>query len=256
MVHEVTPLQQVEVFHIALLRQLMARLPVGSLALKGGCNLRWYFGSERYSEDVDLDVEGVEVFALRDKVLGVLASRSLAHALRRFAIERTTVKVAKETETVQRFKVHLETGGGADLPTKIELSRRGLEQGVEVSPVRPEVLGQYQLPPLIAPHYGAAAAVRQKIRALGSRTEPQPRDVFDLHVLSSQLAPGDLRRTRLGSALLSKAHRRALEMGYRHYRDAVVAFLAPEAQERYRSEAVWDEIRLVAAELIEGHDGG
>ena len=196
------------------------------------------------------------MFWLRDRVLGVLESRSLAHALRRFSVEQTTAKVAKETETVQRFKVHLVTSSGEDLPSKIELSRRGLEDGIEVSPVRPEVLGPYKMPPLLAPHYDGPAAVLQKIRALGGRTEPQPRDVFDLYTLSSQVDSDAVGRARIGKGLLHQAHQRALEIDYRHYRDAVVAFLAPEVREHYEPEAVWDEIRLTAAALVEGSGGG
>lgn len=52
-----TARQAVEVFHLIFLRALVAKGEDKSLiALKGGCNLRFYFGSIRYSEDIDFDV--------------------------------------------------------------------------------------------------------------------------------------------------------------------------------------------------------
>ena len=46
--------QVVEMFHLVFLRALVAKGDDKALfALKGGCNLRFYFGSLRYSEDID-----------------------------------------------------------------------------------------------------------------------------------------------------------------------------------------------------------
>jgi len=46
----------VELFHLTFLRALATRGEGKQrIALKGGCNLRFYFGSVRYSEDMDLD---------------------------------------------------------------------------------------------------------------------------------------------------------------------------------------------------------
>lgn len=44
-----------EAFHVLLLGELSNRLSEGTFVLKGGVNLRLYFGSPRYSEDIDLD---------------------------------------------------------------------------------------------------------------------------------------------------------------------------------------------------------
>ena len=50
--------QAVELFHLLFLRQLASGADRARIALKGGCNLRFYFGSVRYSEDLDL-LEGL-----------------------------------------------------------------------------------------------------------------------------------------------------------------------------------------------------
>lgn len=49
--------QTVELFHLLFLQQLGTRLEKKLYALKGGCNLRFFFRSVRYSEDLDLDVQ-------------------------------------------------------------------------------------------------------------------------------------------------------------------------------------------------------
>ncbi|OGD13998.1 MAG: hypothetical protein A2V76_07865 [Candidatus Aminicenantes bacterium RBG_16_63_14] len=61
------PKQSVEVFHLVLLDQIGRKLDKQTWALKGGCNLRFFFKSPRYSDDMDLDVQGVPVDALRER---------------------------------------------------------------------------------------------------------------------------------------------------------------------------------------------
>ena len=51
-----SPLALREGFHVVLLRALAERLQGRDWVLKGGTNLRLYFGSIRFSEDIDLDV--------------------------------------------------------------------------------------------------------------------------------------------------------------------------------------------------------
>jgi predicted nucleotidyltransferase component of viral defense system len=45
-----------EGFHVVLLKALAERLQGRDWVLKGGTNLRLYFSSIRFSEDIDLDV--------------------------------------------------------------------------------------------------------------------------------------------------------------------------------------------------------
>jgi predicted nucleotidyltransferase component of viral defense system len=46
----------IELFHLLFLRQIEGKLDKKLYALKGGCNLRFFFKSIRYSEDIDFDI--------------------------------------------------------------------------------------------------------------------------------------------------------------------------------------------------------
>ncbi len=254
------PLQKREVFHLVFLRALARSAPVSTFALKGGCNLRFFFGSVRYSEDMDLDVSGLPVHTLRDKVMAILESSGFVDTLRIFGIERVqppTISRAKQTETVQRFKVHLLTTAGEDLNTKIECSRRGFDTPIRSEAVSAIILAAYRMAPIIVPHYTAVPAARQKIHALLSRRQTQARDVFDLYTLSSQ---PEVLAANLAEQFDPGARRQVLEridgIGYAQYRDTVASFLAREDRAALDSSDVWDEIRLRAASLLEQHPKG
>jgi hypothetical protein len=49
---ELRDAQVVELFHLAFLQVLQARLDQARYVLKGGANLRYFFDSVRYSEDI------------------------------------------------------------------------------------------------------------------------------------------------------------------------------------------------------------
>ena len=52
-------IQAVERFHLLFLSQLGTRVDKNLYGLKGGCNLRFYWKSIRYSQDIDFDVRTV-----------------------------------------------------------------------------------------------------------------------------------------------------------------------------------------------------
>jgi predicted nucleotidyltransferase component of viral defense system len=251
-----SPLQLREIFHLAFLRGLARCVPLSTFVLKGGGNLRFFFDSIRYSEDLDLDATGIPVHELRDKTMSVLESQALADTLRTLGIEGIRppdIARAKQTETVQRFKVHLLTAAGEDLSTKVEFSRRGLDEPVRAEAISSRVLAWYRMTPLIVPHYTAPAAIRQKIRALADRPRPQARDVFDLYVLSSQPETTESDPAReVPAERLAEARERVFSISYDEYRDTVVSFLGPEDRAAHEDEAIWDEIRLRALSLLEG----
>jgi predicted nucleotidyltransferase component of viral defense system len=253
---EYNSLQTREIFHLLFLRALVRSIPLTTFALKGGSNLRFFFRSIRYSEDMDIDVSGIAVATLRDKVMKVIESPSLLDTLRTFGIEDLrlpNMARAKQTETVQRFKVGLLTTAGEDLATKVEFSRRGLDEGIRSEPISSRVLAAYRLPPIIAPHYDARSAALQKVRALQSRATPQPRDVFDLYLLSSQpeVLEAELMRD-LEPGLIHQIRDTIYSLEYQHYRDAVVSFLGAEDKAAYDSPEIWDEIRLRVLSILEG----
>ncbi|HTU62484.1 MAG TPA: nucleotidyl transferase AbiEii/AbiGii toxin family protein, partial [Polyangiales bacterium] len=158
----------VELFHLVFLRALVGKGQEKSLiALKGGCNLRFYFGSVRYSEDIDLDVTVVAKATLQNKVDRLLASPLISAPLKAQGLELTDLSAPKQTETTQRWKVGLKVlGRSLELRTKIEFSRRGAVAGSQFEVVPSAILRPYALTPFLATHYSAPTAAIQKIEAL------------------------------------------------------------------------------------------
>jgi len=159
---------------------------------------------------------------------------------------------AKQTETTQRFKVHLITAAGEDLFTKVEFSRRHRNEGkVIVRPVSDTILRLYKLPPLLIPHYDTESAIIQKIRALSDRAVLQARDIFDLYVLSSQYKPVKTGEAKIDNERLTKAREGTLEISFEQFRDTVVSYLSFEDQAVYNSSPSWDEIKLKVLNFID-----
>ncbi|MFH1782415.1 MAG: nucleotidyl transferase AbiEii/AbiGii toxin family protein [Candidatus Omnitrophota bacterium] len=189
-------LQLRELFHLEFLRWFGRKVKAEFYALKGGVNLRFFFNSFRYSEDMDLDIKGVEVDILKDVVMKILQALSFQDTLKPFGIERVVppnISKAKQTETTQRFKIHLITYAGEDLFTKVEFSRRGFKGKAVVQPASDAILRAYKLAPLLLPHYDIQSAVLQKIEALTDRPRQSiltfikklNRPVFTTHELAA-----------------------------------------------------------------------
>jgi len=252
-----TNLQLREIFHLTFLRWLGHKVKANSYALKGGGNLRFFFKSFRYSEDIDLDIRGIAVGTLRDLVMQILLARSFYDNLKLFGITRVIppdLRKAKQTETTQRFKVHLMTSAGHDLLTRIEFSRRGMEKGVVTEPVSDTILRSYKLPPMLIPHYDIQSAVVQKVVAIASRSVIQARDVFDLYILSSQyeVAMSVGEECQLpGKNKLDKAYDNLFQITFEQFRDTVVPYLEPEEQTGYDAPSSWDQVRLKVANFVD-----
>ena len=247
-------LQLREIFHLEFLRFFCRKVKAGFYAVKGGSNLRFFFNSIRYSEDMDIDIKTVRVNVVKDTVMNILENKDFGNNLKSFGIEDIIppdIAKAKQTETTQRFKVHLITYSGEDLFTKVEFSRRGFSGNAAVDDVAGNVLRAYQMAPLIASHYDTGSAVTQKISALASRSVIQARDIFDLYILGTQCQPATLRKIAIDSHKISKAHENLFEIGFEQFQDTVVSYLAFEDQQIYASAARWDEIKLKVASFLE-----
>lgn len=249
------PLQLRELFHLEFLRWFGRKIKQRFYVLKGGSNLRFFFKSFRYSQDMDLDVQGIEVHILKDTVIKILEHRSFQDILKPFGVERVVppdVTKAKQTETTQRFKIHLVTFAGEDLFTKIEFSRRGLKGKVVIESVSDSILRVYKSPPILVPHYEIRSMAMQKVGALADRSLVQARDVFDLYILSSQFKPFIIpAKTGISKAKIDKAYENLFEVSFEQYRDVVVSYLSQEDQVLYNSLSSWDEIKLKAANFID-----
>lgn len=247
-------LQLREIFHLEFLRWLTRKITPKHYAVKGGVNMRFFFNSFRYSEDMDLDVSGIKVDILKQAVMNILHSPSFQDTFKPFGVDRIEppdIVRAKQAETTQRFKVHLLTAGGDDISTKVEFSRRGGKGTILVEPISDRVLRPYKLPPLLVAHYNIQSAILQKIGALATRASIQARDIFDLYVLSSQFDATQAEVARPPAARLRKAYDNVFEVGYEQFRDTVCSYLSPEDQAVYDSPSSWDETKLRTARLIE-----
>ncbi|MGH7556485.1 MAG: nucleotidyl transferase AbiEii/AbiGii toxin family protein [Gemmatimonadota bacterium] len=76
-----------EAVHLLVLQEL-GQLDKAALVLKGGVNLRFFFGSVRYSEDLDLDADPSAAEAIRNLIQGLFEDRGLARQLRALGIRQ------------------------------------------------------------------------------------------------------------------------------------------------------------------------
>ena len=211
--------------------------------VKGGVNLRAWFGSLRYSEDLDIDAVRGSAHSLSAKVDKVIESATFGDLLASRGLSVERVSKPKQTETTQRWKFEIRSRETAvPLHTKIEFSRRGSSEEFVLEPVRPEIVRPYGLPAPTANHYTARSAIRQKIEALSHRAETQARDVWDLEHLmrTTQADPRPL--TPLLEGAIPVAVDRILSLPYEVFKAQVVPFLAPEHQEIYGTEDAWNRI--------------
>jgi hypothetical protein len=249
-----TAAQHIEAFHLSLLRMLEARLNRAYWVVKGGVNLRAWFGSRRYSEDLDLDAVGCAPHVLRERFDKVLLSHPLAELLTSQGLEIARTSKPKQTDTTQRWKLELRAAGvSVPLHTKVEFSRRGTRgEEYALEPVRSDIVRPYGIPAPTANHYTAPSAIRQKISALAGRSETQARDVWDLDHLF-RTTDADLRPLpREVAAVVPNAIERALSLGYDVFKSQVVPYLSDEDRVTYGTRDAWDRMcELVAVRLEE-----
>lgn len=150
-------LAQVQAAHIELMRAIAADLHDLPMVLKGGTALLLCYGLDRFSEDLDFDAP--KKFSLVGRVERVLAR----HA------QTFSIKTVKDTETVQRLKIHYRKGA-VDRLLKIETSFRQApnpESVINISGIKT---------------YAISALIDQKLAALVGRTKA--RDLYDVAFLA------------------------------------------------------------------------
>jgi len=239
----------IESFHISFLDVLSKRLESSRFVLKGGANLRFFFGSVRYSEDIDLDLTGVKPANLEEKVDRVLDSPALRALLRVRDLEVVNLSKPKQTETTRRWKLGIAAPGRSEpVRTKIEFSGRNGDDRFRLDPLPAEVVEPYALRPPIVQHYVENAPAEQKANALALRSETQARDVFDLDML---LRRRPLPRGALDTETLATAAELALQLPFAAFRDQVLPFLEPGVVELYDSESSWEQMQTFVAEKLE-----
>lgn len=249
---KLTPAQIAELFHLAFLSSLSVGNGENAYVLKGGANLRYFFNSQRYSEDIDLDVVRIRAWKLEEQVDRTLGSATLNRLLRSSGIAIDEFSKPKQTDTTQRWKVGLLAPNRREpVRTKIEFSHRRLDPRYCLETVPESVVGTYAIRPPAIQHYEAGAALEQKVLALDGRSETQARDVFDLDLLFRQAS---LERGATDDETRRRAMDRALELPYDSYRDQVLPFLEPELLAIYEGPDVWESMLTFVARKLEEED--
>lgn len=245
-----SPKASVELFHLLLLDALGRKADRRYYALKGGCNLRFFMRSIRYSEDMDIDVSsGFPKDKLEDLVNRILSSKSFLDvlALRKIRIEESSAP--KQTDTTQRWKFGLGLAGSSVLlRTKLEFSWRGMSDETSFDPVDPLLIRTYELTPMLTSHYTPQSALNQKIVALATRREIQARDAFDIGLLlDSGVEYGPVAEN-----IRKQAQENALSVSFNMFKAQVISYLHPDSQKQYDSSNVWDSLVLRVVEALGG----
>ena len=259
-----TDIQLREAFHLYFLERLLKLADPDLYVLKGGVNLRFFFNSPRYSEDMDLDVLGGSVATLKKNGYKILEDAAFQRSLKFVDIDGIEVNDparAKHTQTTQRFRCTLVRSSRQRLPTKVEFSRRAEafeenEAGDEsiLETLDPRVAQPYRKLAYACRHYTGTAAVAQKIEALNGRAATQARDVFDLDVL---IRGGHLVSTAQSNALagapLAGAMDALMSLDWQDYDGQVVAFLDDDSRESSGTRGAWEAMQLRVLEALQAH---
>lgn len=252
MQRELTAAQVIECFHLAFLVALPTHLPRDAYILKGGANLRYFYASFRYSEDIDFDALIEEDWRLRDKVDETLRSGALRLVMRRAGVEIASISPhSKQTPTTQKWMLLLAAPGHADpLATRIEFSRRNGDQRFQLEAVPENVVEAYALSPPTLLHYLPESMIEQKIRALAGRTHTQARDIFDLDLLFRR-TPQAAHAGAIADDTLAKAIQHCLEIDFDIFQGQVIPFLDPEIAATYDSPVAWKTMQPYVAGKLE-----
>lgn len=239
-----TFIQCIELFHLLFLDQFGRKVEKSHYALKGGCNLRFFLKSIRYSQDIDLDIHTVRKETLSNTVNRILESTPFSLVLRAKNMELTYVSEPKQTNTTQRWKIQLQQANTViPIHTKIEFSRRETEETSLFEPIDSLIIGTYQLTPVYASHYSMQQALMQKIWALILRTETQARDIFDIvHLLDMGAKVEGIPSTM--KSRFKEAEENALSIPYTAFKSQVISYLPLEYHTQYEDPAYWDKMVL------------
>lgn len=246
-----TRAQVIEMFHLLFLRALTANRQ-DWFVLKGGANLRYFFDSPRYSNDIDLDFVGREAWQVGQTVDGVLGGHALKTIARQALVDLAEITAPKQTDTTRRWKIGLVAPEYRDvIRTKIEFSGRDATSDDVTSGVVPDsIVVPYGLNSPMVRHYRESAAIEQKIAALALRGETKARDVFDLELLFRRRRAAGSARPNLSNEFSRQAASRAQEISFNSFTTEVAPFLDADIAALY-GEAEWDLMQKSVATSLE-----
>jgi len=252
-------LQLREVFHFCFLERLLRMADSSLFVLKGGVNLRFFFHSPRYSEDMDLDVLAGSVGTLRKNGYKLLADASFRRTLQVYGIADIEINdpdKTKHTQTTQRFRVRLLTASGERLPTKVEFSRRAgagksTDSSQSVEQIDVEIARRYKRLSFSCQHYSGEAAAVQKVLALAGRTLTQARDVFDLDILQrGGYGRAELIAEHVASTDRDAALQKLQSLSFEDFSGQVLEFLDEEHRSQYETPSAWKAMVSQVSKLL------
>ncbi|MFW6128678.1 MAG: nucleotidyl transferase AbiEii/AbiGii toxin family protein [Candidatus Aminicenantaceae bacterium] len=246
-----SPKASVELIHLVLLDLLGRKVDKKQYALKGGCNLRFFFKSIRYSDDMDLDISSALPKDKLQVVMNrIIESKSLSQILDVKGIKILESSSPKQTETTQRWKFTLNSSqSSVPLRTKIEFSRRGIKPDLAFDSVDANLIREYELTPILASHYNRIEACAQKVIALATRRKIQARDVFDLYFLLASGIDTEVLYEKTAK-YADKSKENIWEVSYDMFKSQVVSNLELEYQAQYSSPELWDSMILTVVTAL------
>lgn len=240
----------IEQFHLTFLRVFSSAHRPDQYVLKGGANLRYFFDSVRYSNDIDFGSVAGDRWKLEQAIDGVLGGKALGSILRISGMRVVEFSKPKQTDTTQRWKVGLEKDGrAATIRTKIEFSRRVNDHRFEMVQIPQRIVDPYGIVPPTVQRYGLTAMIEQKVATLALRGETKARDVFDLDLLLRQ-------RSKLAepaevySKHFTDAAERALQLPFSSFETQVLPFLDPAIAALYSEPQTWEGMKAFVSERI------
>lgn len=252
-----TEARVIERFQLAFLLVLSAQMPRG-WCVKGGVNLRAFYGSPRASKDVDFDAF-ITADRAQDRVSKLLRSSSLVGELRRGQIVLVDIHLSKATDTTLRWKPELRFQARYTFRTKLEFSTRNTTESDE----QVDWLLRHQRTSTIdeglrvrhsmavgptATHYDPMAAYAQKVVALAQRSVSKARDIFDINWLITNF-PADCAAAPAPHA--EQAAERAAVLTLDDFRAQVVPFLDEADVAVFGSQAAWEQMQhRVVSDLL------
>jgi len=209
--------------------------------------LRLFLDSPRLSEDIDFDARKVGVEILKKNVGKVLGGRPFLTELVAAGISLGEVSAAKQTATVQRWKLRI-IFDGTPVPTRLEFSRRNEKpfEQCKTEPPSAALLAAHRVVPFVFNHYCGEAAYAGKVAALAGRSEVQARDIFDLHHLARFAAAGGRTEREVIERALGQLGLVSFEM----FNDQVVPYLPADLAAHYGTREAWESMSGVVGENL------
>lgn len=167
-------------------------------------------------------------------------------------MKKNGYKKAKHTQTTQRFRATLVLDSGQRLATKVEFSRRGVDETqTKIERISSEVARRHGRTAYDVQHYGPSAAARQKVEALAGRPQTQARDLFDFVLLEARGAVDDDVLGSIDDEVRERAVAAVSSLTYADWEGQVLEYLEEDALDEYTGEGRFDSLQLRALELLE-----